>query len=122
MDDHHRRMIRYSVDHLRFLEDQITELDDAIREQIQQAGWVQQWELLQTLPGVQETTANEIIQKADQWSNQSAEQLRQLLETHHAQLDTVKALRLALEQSLVEFNNALGRYGAVNGTRTSRSR
>ena len=64
--------------------------------------------------GLATGAANEVIQKADRWSNQSAEQLRQLLETHHAQLDTVKALRLALEQSLVEFNNALTRYGTVS--------
>jgi transposase len=57
MEEHHRRMIRFSVEHLRFLEDQIAELDSAIGEQIGKAGYEPQWELLQTVPGVQETTA-----------------------------------------------------------------
>lgn len=58
--------------------------------------------------------ANDVIKKADQWSSQSAEQLKQLLETHHAQLDTVKGLRSALEQSLGGFNEALERYSKVS--------
>jgi transposase len=61
MDDHHRRMIRYSVEHLRFLEDQIESLDGDIRAHIQQAGYDEQWELLQTLPGVQEPTAASLL-------------------------------------------------------------
>jgi transposase len=61
MDDHHRRMIRYGVEHLRFLEDQIGALDDDIRQQIRQAGYQQQWELLQTVPGVQEPTAAALL-------------------------------------------------------------
>jgi transposase len=61
MDDHHRRMIRFSVEHLRFLEDQIAELDETIRDQIRQAGYDRQWELLQTVPGVQEPTAATLL-------------------------------------------------------------
>lgn len=61
MDDHHRRMIRFSIEHLRFLEEQIAELDEHIREQIRGAGYDQQWELLQTLPGVQEPTAATLL-------------------------------------------------------------
>jgi transposase len=61
MDDHHRRMIRYSVEHLRFLEDQIGALDQDIRQYIQQAGYEVQWEMLQTVPGVKETTAAVIL-------------------------------------------------------------
>lgn len=57
MNDHHRRMIGYSVAHLCFLEDQIAALDQDIREQIRQAGYEPSWELLQTVPGVQEPTA-----------------------------------------------------------------
>jgi len=56
MEDHHRRMINYSVAHLCFLEDQIAELDQDIRKQIREANWEPAWELLQTIPGVQETT------------------------------------------------------------------
>ena len=61
MDDHHRRMIRFSVDHLSFLEEQIADLDQEIREQIEKAGYGKQWELLQTVPGVQETTAAVLV-------------------------------------------------------------
>lgn len=61
MDDHHRRMVRYSVEHLRFLEEQLEELDQDIRRQIQEAGYETQWELLQTVPGVQETTAATLL-------------------------------------------------------------
>ncbi len=61
MDDHHRRMIGYSVAHLCFLEDQIAELDEDIRTQIREAGYEQSWELLQTVPGVQETTAAVVL-------------------------------------------------------------
>jgi hypothetical protein len=57
MNEHHRCMIGYSVAHLRFLEDQIAELDEKIREQIREAGYQESWELLQTVPGVQEPTA-----------------------------------------------------------------
>jgi len=64
--------------------------------------------------GLATGAANEIIQKADRWSTQNAEQLRQLLETHHSQLDTVKNLRAALEQSLAGFNGALERYTRVS--------
>jgi transposase len=61
MDDHHRRMIRYSIEHLRFLEDQIESLDGEIRMQIRQAGYDKEWELLQSLPGVQEPTAASLL-------------------------------------------------------------
>jgi transposase len=57
MDDHHRRMIRFSVEHLRFLEEQLNELDQLILEQIRTSGYEEQWQLMQTVPGVQEPTA-----------------------------------------------------------------
>jgi hypothetical protein len=53
MSDHHRQMIRYSLKHLEFVEEQIGELDLAIASKIKTAGLQQQWELLQTLPGPQ---------------------------------------------------------------------
>ena len=37
--DHHRRMIRYSVAHRRFLEEQIAQLDQDIAASIQEAVW-----------------------------------------------------------------------------------
>jgi transposase len=61
MSDHHRRMIRYSVDHMRFLEEQIAQLDKDIAATIQQAGLELQWQLLQSVPGVQETSAAAIL-------------------------------------------------------------
>src|ERR1051325_2623950 len=61
MDCHHRRMIRYSIEHLQFLEEQIESLDGDIRAHIEQAGYGEQWKLLQTLPGVQEPTAAALL-------------------------------------------------------------
>jgi transposase len=61
MSDHHRRMIRYSVDHMRFLEEQIAQLDKDIAARIREAGLEPQWQLLQSVPGVQETSAAAIL-------------------------------------------------------------
>ena len=61
MSDHHRRMIRYSVDHMRFLEEQIEQLDQDIVAKIQEAGLEPRWQLLQSVPGVQETSAAAIL-------------------------------------------------------------
>ena len=61
MSDHHRRMIRYSVDHMAFLEGQIEQLDQDIVARIRGAGLEPQWRLLQSVPGVQETSAAEIL-------------------------------------------------------------
>jgi len=61
MSDHHRRMIRYSVDHMRFLEEQIAQLDQDIVAKIQEAGLEPQWQLMQSVPGVQETSAAAIL-------------------------------------------------------------
>jgi len=61
MSDHHRQMIRYSIKHLEFVEEQIGELDLAIASKIKAAGLQQQWDLLQTLPGIQERSAATIL-------------------------------------------------------------
>lgn len=61
MGDHHRRMIRFSLEHLRFLEEQIAEIDDAIVAKIEELGLVRQWELLQSLPAVQANNAASIL-------------------------------------------------------------
>ena len=61
MSDHHRRMIRYSVEHLEFLEKQLSALDQAIEAKIREAGLVQPWELLRSIPGVQATSAAAIL-------------------------------------------------------------
>src|SRR6516225_10700800 len=61
MSDHHRQMIRYSVDHMRFLEEQIAQLDKDIAAKIREAGLEPQWQLLQSVPGIQETSAAAIL-------------------------------------------------------------
>jgi transposase len=61
MSEHHRRMIRYSLKHMAFLEEQIADLDADIVEQIQQADLLREWELLQTLPGVKDRSAASIL-------------------------------------------------------------
>jgi transposase len=61
MSDHHRRMIRYSVDHMAFLEEQIAQLDQDIAAKIQEAGLEPQWQLVQSVPGVQQTSAAAIL-------------------------------------------------------------
>jgi transposase len=61
MNDHHRRMIGYSLAHMRFLEEQLAELDEAIAAQIEKIGLVREWELLQSLPAMQGNTAASIL-------------------------------------------------------------
>ena len=61
MSDHHRKMIGYSLAHMRFLEEQLEELDEAIAEKIRAAGLDQPWQLLQTIPGIQERSAAKIL-------------------------------------------------------------
>jgi transposase len=61
MSEHHRRMIRYSLKHLEFLEAQIADIDADVVKQIKEAGLVQEWELLQTLPGVKDRSAATIV-------------------------------------------------------------
>jgi transposase len=61
MSDHHRQMIRYSLKHLEFLEEQIDEIDHDIVGKIEEAGLHQEWQLLQTLPGIQERSAASIL-------------------------------------------------------------
>ena len=39
MSDHHRLMIRFSLEHLRFLEDQIYQLGEEISKKIREAGY-----------------------------------------------------------------------------------
>jgi len=57
MNEHHRQMIRFSLQHMRFLEEQLAEIDQLISQKIQEAGYDKQWELLRTLPAVRENAA-----------------------------------------------------------------
>ena len=61
MSDHHRQIIRYSLEHMKFLEEQIAELDMAIERKIIDSGYEQEWKLLQTLPGIQDRSAAAIL-------------------------------------------------------------
>jgi hypothetical protein len=61
MREHHRKMIRYSLSHMQFIEQQIEEIDQEIAAQIQQAGLEQQWHTLQSVPGVQQRSAANIL-------------------------------------------------------------
>jgi len=61
MSDHHRQMIRYSLEHLRFLEEHISELDQQIVAKIEALGYKPQWQLLQTVPGMKENSAASIL-------------------------------------------------------------
>jgi transposase len=57
MSEHHRRMIRFSLEHMQFLVEQLVEIENLIRQKIQEAGYEKQWELLRTLPAVKENAA-----------------------------------------------------------------
>jgi hypothetical protein len=57
MSEHHRMMIRFSVEHLRFLEEQIIVLDEEIGKKMMEAGYVREWELLRSLPAVDQNAA-----------------------------------------------------------------
>lgn len=61
MSDHHRQMIRYSLEHLRFLEEHIANLDEQIVTKIEALGYGSQWQLLQTVPGMKETSAASVL-------------------------------------------------------------
>jgi transposase len=61
MNEHHRKMIRYSLSHMKFIEEQITEIDQDIAAKIQEGGLDRQWQILQTVPGVQQCSAAKIL-------------------------------------------------------------
>jgi hypothetical protein len=61
MNEHHRKTIRYSLSHMKFIEEQIAEIDQDIAAKIQEAGLDQQWQILQTVPGVQQRSAAKIL-------------------------------------------------------------
>jgi transposase len=61
LDDHYRMLIRFHVDHLGFLEDKITAIDEAIANHIRESGWLEHQRLLTTIPGVGQTSAASIL-------------------------------------------------------------
>lgn len=61
LDDHHRRMLHYSLDHLAFLEGQIAAIDAEVLRLIEEAGYQEAFTLLQSIPGVQEISAAAVL-------------------------------------------------------------
>jgi transposase len=61
MNAHHRQMIRYSLEHMQFIEQQIIQLDKDIAQKIRKTGLETQWELLQSVPGVKANSAATIL-------------------------------------------------------------
>jgi hypothetical protein len=61
MSDHHRWMIRSSLKHLAFLEQEVFELDEQILHHIEAAGMQPALQLLESLPGVQQDSAVSIL-------------------------------------------------------------
>jgi transposase len=58
---HHRMLLRFSLDHLAFLEEQIADIDGEVLRLIRESGYEQPFELLQSVPGVQETSAAALL-------------------------------------------------------------
>ncbi len=54
-------MMRFSVEHMELLERQIGRLDEEIATKIQQSALTKQWELLQSIPGIQAISAAAIL-------------------------------------------------------------
>jgi len=52
MSDHHRKMIGYSLEQMRFLEGQIGKLDEDIVAKIKEAGLEREWQLGCSLSGI----------------------------------------------------------------------
>jgi len=60
MRDHHRRLLRFSLEHLAFLEQQIQAIDGAVLALIEES-YQPALELLQSIPGVQGITAAALL-------------------------------------------------------------
>lgn len=61
LSDHHRLLIRASMRHLAFLEQELEELDAQISKQIEKAGIVKEHQLLQTIPGIKTEASATIL-------------------------------------------------------------
>lgn len=61
MSDHHRRMIRYSLQHMKFLEEQIADMDRDITDKMHEAGLAEARQWIQTVPGIQDRSAASIL-------------------------------------------------------------
>jgi transposase len=66
MNDHHRRMIHYSLEHLGFIEWQLLVLDEEILLEIDKAGFRPVVELIKTVPSIQQDSAVSVLAEVDQ--------------------------------------------------------
>jgi transposase len=61
MSDIHRELISLSLNHMAFLEEQITELDGRIAEHIRASGLEREQQILQTVPGIKQEAASSLL-------------------------------------------------------------
>lgn len=61
LDDHHRMLIRLSLEHLAFLEQQLQQIDAEILVRVEQPQFRQAFQLLQTVPGIRQDSAASIL-------------------------------------------------------------
>jgi transposase len=61
LDDHYRLLLRLSLDHLVFLEQQLQEIDKEVMRRVQEPEFRQAFELLQTVPGIKQDGAASIL-------------------------------------------------------------
>lgn len=59
--DHHRRMLRFSLDHLAFLEQQVHAIDDEVLALIERERYQPAFDLLQSIPGIRALTAAALL-------------------------------------------------------------
>ena len=59
LTDHHRFMVKASLEHMRFIEEQLKRLDEEIQRRLQP--YQEEYALLQTIPGIKETGAARIL-------------------------------------------------------------
>jgi transposase len=59
--DHHRRMLKLSLEHLAFLQAQIDAIDSEVLQLIEREGYQSQFELLHSVPGIQQISAAALL-------------------------------------------------------------
>ena len=67
LGDHHRRMLRLSLEHLAFLEQQISAIDAEALPLIEPEGYQTSFDLLQSIPGAQEISAAALLSIRPLW-------------------------------------------------------
>jgi transposase len=61
LSDAHRLLLRQGMEHMALLVQQIEELDRQVEEKIRAEGWQRPYQNLQSVPGIKETGAGEVI-------------------------------------------------------------